>query len=93
MKTIKIMSVLMLSAVLTACGGGVGTGIPLDRHHRSGDASDTHPTPCAHRADTGEKHSVSLVYESVVTAMVDNGPRTHHYDMSFYSACVLWTEL
>ena len=25
MKTIKIMSVLMLSAVLTACGGGVGT--------------------------------------------------------------------
>ena len=47
----------------------------------------------AHRADTGEKHIVSLVYESVVTVMVNNRPRTHHYDMSFYSACVSWTEL
>ena len=37
-------------------------------------------------ADTGEKHSVSLVYESVVIVMVNNRPRTHHLDMSFYSA-------
>ena len=53
-----------------------------------------HPseTQSAHRADTGEKHSVSLVCESVVIVMVNNRPRTHHLDMSLYSACVLWTD-
>ena len=30
----------------------------------------------AHRADNGEKHSVSLVYESVVTVMVTRTSQT-----------------